>query len=174
MKFNTKQTKVQYDPSNNVYIFKCIVPQSNVDELNKLCGKDVVKTVEVKQYREKRSLNANAYCWTLLHKIAQKLGSTDEEVYLQMLLRYGVHEYVAVLEDAVPMLQQAFKSTKIVGTCKLNGTEGVTVKCTLGSSQYDTKSMSTLIEGVAREAKDLGIETLPPAELERMVKEWRV
>lgn len=33
--------------------------------------------------------------------------------------------------------------------------------------------MAALIDGTIQEAKDLGIETLPPAELERMMKAWR-
>lgn len=38
-----------------------------------------------------------------------------------------------------------------------------------GSSDYDTKEMSELIDGLVTEAKQLGVETLPPHELERMM-----
>lgn len=38
-----------------------------------------------------------------------------------------------------------------------------------GSSAYDTKEMSDLIEGLIGECKQMGIETLPPEELERMM-----
>lgn len=170
MKFQTKATKLQYDPSNNIYVFSCIVPQTQADSLNKLSARDCIKTVEVDVYREKRSLNANAYCWTIIHKIAQKLGSTDEEIYLGMLDKYGTHQYVAVLEEAVPMLKAAFKRTKTVGTCKLNDKTGVTVKCTLGSSEYDSKMMSVFIDGIVQDAKELGIETMTNEELERLLK----
>ena len=34
--------------------------------------------------------------------------------------------------------------------------------------------MATLIDGVVREAKELGIETLPPDELNRMKREWDI
>jgi hypothetical protein len=42
-----------------------------------------------------------------------------------------------------------------------------------GSSEYDTAEMSKFIDELVLEAKNQGIETLPPAELERMTKEWR-
>jgi hypothetical protein len=43
-----------------------------------------------------------------------------------------------------------------------------------GSHTYDTKQMSVLIDGTVGEAKDLGIETLPPHELERMKSQWNL
>ena len=42
-----------------------------------------------------------------------------------------------------------------------------------GSSEYDTKEMSHFIDGIVAEAKELGIETLPPDELESMMKAWK-
>ena len=38
-----------------------------------------------------------------------------------------------------------------------------------GSSGYNTSEMSALIDGVVSECKEMGIETLPPEELERMM-----
>jgi len=38
-----------------------------------------------------------------------------------------------------------------------------------GSSAYDTQEMSVLIEGLVSECKELGIETLPPDEIKRML-----
>mgnify|MGYP000276651941 CR=1 FL=1 len=41
-----------------------------------------------------------------------------------------------------------------------------------GSSTYDTKEMSELINGLVAECKEQGIETLPPEELARMMAEY--
>ena len=43
-----------------------------------------------------------------------------------------------------------------------------------GSHTYDTKEMSVLIDGTVADAKELGIETLPPAELQAMKERWGV
>lgn len=41
-----------------------------------------------------------------------------------------------------------------------------------GSSEYDTVEMSHFIDRIVEEAKELGIETATPDELERMKQEW--
>ena len=51
--------------------------------------KDVDVDIEVKRHRNRRSLDANAYSWVLLDKMAKELRTTSEELYEQMLCRYG-------------------------------------------------------------------------------------
>ena len=41
-----------------------------------------------------------------------------------------------------------------------------------GSSKYDTKEFSTLLDGAVSEAKEMGLETLPEEELERMMSDY--
>lgn len=48
------------------------------------------------------------------------------------------------------------------------------MQCYKGSSLYNTKEMSLLIDGVVRECKELGIETETPDEIERMKQEWGI
>ena len=43
-----------------------------------------------------------------------------------------------------------------------------------GSSEMDSKEMSTLINGIVSECKELGIETITPNDIERMVQQWGV
>ena len=50
--------------------------------------------------------------------------------------------------------------------------ERVIVRAYYGSSQYNTKQMSRLIDMVVEGAKELGIETLTPEELARIKEEW--
>lgn len=38
-----------------------------------------------------------------------------------------------------------------------------------GSHEYDTREMSQLIDGLISECREVGIETLTPGELERMM-----
>lgn len=42
-----------------------------------------------------------------------------------------------------------------------------------GSSTYDTDEMARLIDEIVNEAKELGIETMPPEELDCLIKSWR-
>ena len=51
--------------------------------------KSKLYNLEVKEYRKKRSLDANAYAWVLIHKLAAAMHITPEEVYLQEILDVG-------------------------------------------------------------------------------------
>lgn len=132
--------------------------------------KDTVYDVKIDKHREKRSLNANAYLWKLVTEIGNILNKSKEEVYLQMLIDYGQSEMVSILSEID--LKGYFKYYKLAGTSILNGKEFNHYKIYKGSSEYDTKEMSILLNGVVQEAKNLGIKTKDDIELERLVEEW--
>jgi hypothetical protein len=141
------------------------------DELIKwLLNQDREKLFEVKQHRKKRSLNANAYAWVLIGKIADSLRSSKDEVYLMMLKRYGQSEIVSVLSDV--NVDGFFKYFEPYAEATLNGKDFIHYKVYKGSSEFDTREMAILIDGLVYEAEELGIETLPPHEVERLKVMW--
>ena len=132
--------------------------------------------ITAKKWRKKRSLDANAYAWVLMSKIAdaQEFPTTKEEIYEKMLKDYGVLEEA----DGVPItvtVKACVDMSRITGhwmPIRSNGTFNAYAMIK-GSSEYDTKEMSHFIDGIVAEAKELGIETLPPDELESMMKAWK-
>ena len=52
--------------------------------------------IQVKEHREKRSLNANAYAWVLINEIANAMKLDKDEVYFDMLKHYGQVEVISV------------------------------------------------------------------------------
>ena len=126
------------------------------------------------QYREKRSLDANAYLWVLLQKIAEVLRTDKWSVYLQMLKRYGQFTYIVVKPGAVEAVKKQWRECEEIGEIDVNGTKAVQMLCYYGSSTYDTKQMSVLIDGVVSECQELGIETLPPDELKMLKERWGI
>lgn len=137
--------------------------------------KDKDLSLEVKEYRNKRSLDANAYCWVLCTRIAEVLNSSKDEVYEEMIQRYSVLDsddkgyiIVSVLERIpIGKLGGHWKFIKNTG-------QFCTYIRLKGSSEMDSKEMSTLINGIVSECKELGIETITPNEIERMVQQWGV
>lgn len=127
--------------------------------------------IELKEHKEKRSLNSNGYAWVLITKIADVLRANKEDIYLEMLKRYGQSEIVSVLSHID--MTGYFKYYEVAGTSTLNGKEFTHYKWFLGSSEYDTREMSILIDGIVSEAKALGIETLSPEEIENLKNMWR-
>lgn len=136
-----------------------------VDEL-----KDIDLDVTIKKHREKRSLDANAYAWKIITEIANVLRRSKEEIYFQMLKEYGQSEIVSVLSEI--NVKGYFKHYEAAGEGEVNGKEFTHYKVYKGSSEYDTREMSILIDGIVDEAKGLGIETLTPQELEKMTGRW--
>lgn len=132
--------------------------------------KDLV--IETKRYSEKRSLNANAYFWVLCDKIAQKLNTTKEAIYLMELSRNGVWVDIDVHRDAVPMLKTKFRYTEEFIEDDLGDNPVVTVRCYFGSSHYTKAEMSRLIDGIVQEAKQQGIDTWTPDEISRAIAAW--
>ena len=137
-----------------------------VDEL-----KDCEKlSIEVKPYREKRSLNANAYAWKLIGEIADIVRANKEDVYLEMLKRYGQSEIFSVLSH-IPFGEYV-KYYEEAGESMLNGKQFTHYKVYKGSSEFDTREMSILIDGIVSEAKNLGIQTETPNEIARLKAMW--
>lgn len=133
---------------------------------------DKLYTCTIKQYRAKRSLDANAYAWTLITKIADVMRGSKDEVYLTMLKRYGQSSVVSVIEEAADIFKRSVKYWEDFGEADLNGKHFIHIKVFMGSSEFDTKQMAILIDGIVSECKELNIETMTPSEIDRLKGEW--
>ncbi len=134
--------------------------------------------LKVLKKRNRRSLDANAYMWVLCDKLAKKLNTAADEIYKEMINRYGTSEIVPIRADAVQAFIDKWQSQGLGNMCLNLGdcrrTEGYqNIKIFFGSSTYNTKEMSVLIDGIVTEAKEQGIETLPSEELERLKESWK-
>lgn len=138
------------------------------DDLSKIDDLDI----ELKKHREKRSLNANAYCWVLLQKLAEKLNTSKDDLYLIMLERYGQFTHLVVKPNVVDKVKEEWRTCRVLGEITVNGKKGIQLQCYFGSSTYNSKEMSTFIDGIISECKEQGIETMTPTELERLKIEW--
>ena len=130
--------------------------------------------IKAYKYRERRSLDAIAYLWVLLQKMAEVLLTDKWTMYLKMLKQYGQFTYIVVKPAAVEAVKKQWRECEEVGEIDVNGTKAVQMLCYYGSSTYDTREMAVLIDGVAGECKELGIETLSPDELRQMKERWGV
>jgi hypothetical protein len=126
--------------------------------------------VIIDRIKEKRSLNANGYLWVLVGQIADVLRASKEEIYLNMLKQYGQSTVVSVLTSI--NVKGFFKYYEEFGNGKINGKDFTHYKVYKGSSEFDTKEMAILIDGIVSEAKELGIDTRTPADIEKMKSLW--
>ena len=132
---------------------------------------------ELKQYRDKRSLNANAYAWVLLGKLAAVVGLTPVEIYRELIKNVGDNfEIISVREDAKDQWMTIWRERGLGWVCDELGRGKVDgycdIVCYYGSSVYDTAQMSRLIEILVQDCHDQGVETLPPEKLNLLIEEW--
>ncbi len=126
--------------------------------------------IEIKQYQHKRSLDANAYFWTLCNELGNVLRMDKDDVYLNMLKAYGQSEIISVCSDID--VKGYFKYYDEFGKGYVNDKEFTHYKVYKGSSEYDTREMSILIDGIVQECKQQGIETMTPDELAALKAGW--
>ena len=133
-------------------------------------------TCEVKEYRQKRSLDANAYFWVLCDKLAEATNQPKELIYREAVRNIGGNcDTVCVINSAVNKLRQMWQHNGLgwvtdVLPSKVRGCTNVIVY--YGSSTYDRAQMSRLIDNIVQDCRAVGVETLPPDKLEAMKDEW--
>lgn len=144
------------------------------EEYESLKNKKV--TIDIKEFRNHRSLDANAYAWTLIDSISKAMHISKSEVYRKAIREIGgVSEIVCVIDRAVKRLQTAWEHNGLgwqteTMPSKLDGCTNVVLY--YGSSVYDTKQMSSLIDQLIHEAEQLGIQTMTPKELARLMEQY--
>ena len=143
-----------------------------VDEL-RTCEK---LTVELKKFRPKRSLDANAYCWVLLGKLAENQGVPVNEIYRHYIREVGGNsDVVCIKNGALEKLEKAWTRCGLgwfteTFPSKLEGCTNVILY--QGSSEFDTAQMARLIDNIVQDCKNVGIETATPEELSLLKERW--
>lgn len=114
--------------------------------------------------------DANAYAWVLITAIADELRASKDEIYFEMLKKYGQGELISVKTGID--ISGFVKYSEVAGYGKVNGVEFTHYRVYKGSSEYDTREMSIFIDGIVSEAQALGIDTRTPEELAEMKSLW--
>lgn len=127
---------------------------------------------DVVPHREKRSLNANALLWACIGEIANKIGIDNWSVYLNMLKSYGQYTYVLCKPHAVEKVKDVWRETEEIGELDVDGQKAVQLLCYYGSSTYDTKEFSRLLDGVIQEMKNLGLQPPPSEQMQQALLTW--
>lgn len=133
-------------------------------------------TIEVKPYRARRSLDANAYCWVLIDRLAEKLCESKEVIYRQYITHIGGNsEIVCVKNHAVERLCSGWQRNGLgwqteTFDSKISGCTNVVLY--YGSSVYDSAQMARLLDLIIQDCKELGIPTETPDEIAKLKAMW--
>lgn len=151
-------------------VLNLVHPPSD-SEYNNLANVDDLD-ISIKKHREKRSLNANALLWKCLGEMAVALNADKWDIYLAMLKKYGKYTYICVKPNVVEAMKKQWRECEVIGDININGAKAVQMLCYFGSSTYDTKEFSTLLEGVMYEMAQMGLALPIPEQLEKALMEW--
>lgn len=138
--------------------------------------KDADLDIEIKKRRNRRSLDANAYAWVLIDKLAKATGQAKTHVYREAIREIGGNtETVCIKAEAAAKLCAGWTRNGLgwltdTLPSKLPGC--VNVVLYYGSSTFDTAQMARFIDGIIQDCKAVGVETLPPDKLEAMLEGW--
>ena len=164
-----KSVSLDYSSFDTLVTFAFSEPHEARSMVDELRSKEKL-TIKISQFKEKRSLNANAYAWLLIGKIGDATRSSKEEVYLKMLKDYGQSDLVSVLSH-IPV-ECYFKYYDEAGESTLNGKLFKHYRVYKGSSEFDTREMSIFLDGIISEARNLHIPTETPEQIAKMKDLW--
>jgi hypothetical protein len=89
-----------------------------------------------------------------------------------MLKRYGKYTYICVKPAVVEAVKAQWRECEEIGRVNINGQEAVQMLCYFGSSTYNTKEFSVLLDGVISEMKEMGIEAPTSEDMRRALEQW--
>lgn len=131
----------------------------------------------VKEHRKKRSLDANAYAWVLIGKLADVMRIPPTIVYKNAIQNIGGnYEVIPIREQAAEKFKEIWEKQGLgwpcvdMGPSKISGYRNL--RAYYGSSTYDTRQMSMLIDSLIQDCKALDIETLSEEKLSAMMEGW--
>ena len=144
-------------------------------QYDKLKDSDV--EVSIDRYREKRSLDANALAWVMIHKIAAKTHEEPIITYRKLIKDFSVKTHVVCVqaehaEKEISDFCAGHMGRMVdVGESKIPGC--VILHKKYGSSSFDSAQMSAFIDIIMEQCRELGIETRSEEEIQSILKEWK-
>ena len=177
MKALVNNISTSFSETGQQLITLALTSKRDISDLKAIVANGKLLEVEISKQKKKRSLDSNSYLWTLCQKIAEVIQSTKELVYQKFIRDVGQFEIVPIKNEAVERWIEVWNSkglgwfAEVMEDSKLPGYKKVISY--YGSSCYDSREMSVLLDEVVRECKELGIETLPPDEIKALKESWK-
>jgi len=168
---------VGFEPDFSTHKPKLILEltrQDNLDDLFKL-REEPMLDIKISKPTQKRSRDANSYAWVLMGQIAELINSTKEDVYKEYIRQKGIYREITLNNEAVNTFTHLWTERGLGWICEhlQSNLKETTLLAYYGSSSYNTKQMASFIDYVVQEAKELGIQTETPDEIERMKALWK-
>lgn len=139
---------------------------------------DIEYELTIDKPKKPRSNDANAYYWTLVNKLSEKVNVPPKQIYRTHIQDVGGnYEVVPIRNDAVETWQRNWERKGLGRICESLGESKfrnyTNMICFYGSSEYDTRQMSRLIDLCIEDCKAQGIETLTPSQKALLMENYK-
>lgn len=136
-------------------------------------------SIKVTKWRDKRSLDANAYFHVLVDKLRQAIGISFPACKNHLITSYGQIEYIegeqVIIKTNLPPSRMEENETIHCKPVKveIQAKEVWYYRVYRGSHTYDSREMALLIDGAVAECRLQGIETMTPEQIREMEAKWQ-
>lgn len=131
--------------------------------------------IEIKQHREKRSLDANALYWRMVGELSKAIGDTTENIYRRHIRDFGNFETLCMKTEAVKDFTRHWTSNhlgRFVETRESKLPGCTTVLAFYGSSDFSKSEMSRLIDNCLQDCDAAGVEVISEREISLLKDDW--
>lgn len=160
--------------------YQLVIPVSGNNDLSKI-SPDIEYEITIQKRKNKRSLNASAYCWVLCQKIAKELSkngyTSKEDVYKKAIRDCGIFITAGFTEqdkdDAIASWSKqgiGWFADDMGASAKVQGV--YVVHLYKGSSVYNVEEMQRLIECLVDECHQLDIPLEPSEYIKSLIDGW--
>ncbi len=163
--FKTNKLIISFEALDNINTLEEIENASELD-------------LEVTEHKEKRRINANNYFWLMLQKLCEKQELDTIEEYKKRVKELCIFRIMSTEKENVKTIKKIWEEKGIAwfveefDTEYKGDVEFKTLHLYYGSSSFDKKQMSRLIDGVVQDCKAVGIETKTEAEIKSLLESW--
>lgn len=143
-----------------------------IQEDSKILTIQISLNEEIEVKRKKRSKNSNSYFWELLQQLCLEMNLDVIQEYKKRVKELGIFKQWELDTINVPTFEKIWQDRGIAWfTEKVEEIGNKTIiNAYYGSSSYNSKQMSKLIDSLVQDCKQIGIQTLDEIEIEELIK----
>ena len=170
-------TDISIDYNTSKLKISLLLDTNNKEVIEELKNENKLN-IELKKYRKLRSLDANSYFWKILTELCDLAEINTVEEYKRRVKELGIFRQFKIMTDQVSTFKKIWEDKGIAWFCEILDTEYIgdiefkIINAYYGSSSFNSKQMSRLIDGVVQDCKIYGIETKSKNEINSMLENW--
>lgn len=140
-----------------------------IQEDTKILTVQINKNEELYVKKKKRSKDQNSYFWELLQQLCFEMNLDVIQEYKKRVKELGIFKQWEIDTVNVPTFEKLWSDRGIAWfTEKVEEIGNKTIiNAYYGSSSYNSKQMSRLLDNLVQDCKEVGIQTLDMLEIER-------